>query len=445
MRRRLTSVAALLALVAGCESTGPGSKELGDFILDFCTSATPSFVAFQNEGGPWTRVTPDANGTVVMKTTPKFGLAVNGIDSETGPFVDVLYATRAELSSVNGMMCLEPFGTKTLNGSVAGVSPTQVAEGTLAASTITAPGTSPTFQFQNLPDRPADLVAHRQTGGGVQPPDRVIVRRAVNQTSGATLAPALDFSAAPPASEAAVVNTMTITGLVTGETNIYSSSFATLTGTDHAFFAALFNSTASTQNIYGVPASLTQSGDLHSVILISAPNSSGSARGVTHYYRTPGNRTVALGPTLNVPTINSAATSPSLRMRAQLASQSEYGGFASVNFNQSGPPSERNFSVTKTSGYVGSTPATWDLEMPDLTGVSGFPASALFVNGQATDWFIEAASTAPDVFLGAPGSDGLIVTFADRNGASPMIMKRMLGSSSRRSGRLVHSFLARQR
>src|SRR5258705_2995226 len=118
-----------LFVVAGtsCSDSGTGSN-LTDMALDFCSGVdTPVFIAVQNEGQSWTRLTPDANGTISFKASNKVGLTF--VSAGQGVvFTDVLYATKDELQPLADAACPELFGTKTLNGSVASVSGTATAE-----------------------------------------------------------------------------------------------------------------------------------------------------------------------------------------------------------------------------------------------------------------------------------------------------------------------------
>jgi hypothetical protein len=396
--------------LAGCESTSPSDKELAAFILDFCAGQAPDFVAFQNQDGPWTPAPIDANGTITLQVTQRFGLALVQSDGEEIG-TEVLYGTRDEFAVMNGLTCLEDDGNKILNGSVAGVSASQSARVSLSNLAHVATSANSAFSFVGLPNRPLDLVAHRLTTS-TQVPDRVIVRRALTNATGSTLS-ALDFNNVTEA-QAQATNVLTITGLGAGEFNFYTSGFMTMSGTNHIFTSTSF--TAATQPLYGVPAALTQAGDIHRIVVDASSNSGG--RGVAQFHRNPGDRTAALGPPLSTPTITNAGTAPDVFLRAQLPSQQEYGAVASVTFEQSPPGAAIIYSVViMTSGYAGGTPTTWELQMPDLSAVAGYPAGALFLNNQPFGWFAEAAGDGAVVFVGGPPTDGLIARFADR--ASP--------------------------
>src|SRR6185503_18260258 len=211
MRSRSTRPLALplLALaLAGCSDSGTGS-DLSDLVLDFCSGAdTPVFIGLQNEGQAWTRLLPDAQGTITFRASNKIGLAFVYQTGASSYFTDVLYVTRDEIEPLANAACPEVVGSKLLNGSVAAVSGAATADITMANSYVQVTPPPSTFSLSELPSGPQDLIASRSDFVlGVYAPNRVIVRRSVNLTSGATI-PALDFAAtealSPTASNATI-------------------------------------------------------------------------------------------------------------------------------------------------------------------------------------------------------------------------------------------------
>ena len=78
--------------------------------------------------------------------------------------------------------------------------------------------------------------------------------------------------------------------------------------------------------------------------------------------------------------------SPYLRPRVQLASQVSYGRVASARFYQVGLA----VTVTVSAGYLGATPATWDIELPDFSSVDGWSAAWGLDPGRNLQWDIVA-------------------------------------------------------
>ena len=425
MRSRWTSRLAspLLALsIASCrDSTGPGAGDLVELLLDFCATETPSFFAVQNEGGQWTRVSPDAFGTFAFEATEKVGLAIIHQDG-SGFSSEYIFAARSDLEPMSSRSCAEQSGVKDLSGTVANLPPGSAAMISMAGQFdyLTAPSTA--YSLPDLPSGPLDLIAHREVVGVTDVvPDRIIVRRAQDRTNGSSI-PLLDFASTE--AQPLTTHSFTASGVSANEDNYFLLSFSTNTTKDHSL-SDLGSFTSGSQSLYGVPGGLTQAGDLHELDVFADAGS--SYRGESQYYRLPTSRTVALGPALNVPTVSTVATAP-LRLRTQLVSQSQYGSLMSVFYQQG---TTRRTVVTQTSAFTGGTPATWDVTIPNLTGVSGFPAGSSLQSGTQTDWFVDAYGGAgASVFFGTP-TDGAVLRYAGRTAvAATMQMRRMRGAES---------------
>src|SRR5438034_8825858 len=106
MRICWSEIAAPFVLVAGVGcSDATGVNNLNQLVLDFCSgSDTPVLAAVQNEGQGWSRVTPDANGTIVFRASDRVGLAFI-YQFGTSVYTDVIYATVAELQPLANAAC----------------------------------------------------------------------------------------------------------------------------------------------------------------------------------------------------------------------------------------------------------------------------------------------------------------------------------------------------
>lgn len=408
MRRRWTRSAGVSLLAAawlGCtDSTGPG-LQVQQMQLDFCASNAPIFLAVQNEGGAWTPIASDANNTFTFDATNKVAIAYV-TQSGTQYTTEVIYATRSDLEPLSGVACTEPSGTKTLNGSVTGAAAAPAVWVTMGQETRQVFGNG-AFSITNLPSGPLDLVANRDVvSGGVTVPDRVIVRRAINLTSGSTI-PALDFASAEAVAPAA--NTLSITGFNVNDFHSLDVRFSTPTVVDHdLYYREGF--TTSPQTIYSVPSSQTQTGDFHTVDVYSEA-SAGAFRGLMLFYRLAADRTAPLGPLLATPIFTSLSSTQIRRMRMTMPVQTEYAQVATAIYSQQGSSASRVVFVTATQGYVGST-ATWTIDMPDLSSVSGFPAAALLQNGVSVNESAEAYGGSPSTYFGGTPVEGEILRYA---------------------------------
>jgi hypothetical protein len=416
MSTRWTRLAALpfaaITFASCTDGVGPGGDQnLSDVILDFCASATPTFVAFMNDGGAWTRATQDNNGAFTVRAGDQTTLAIVQ-QAGTSYSTEYIYTTAEELQPLNGISCTEDLGTKTLNGSVAGVTAGSAAMVTMGSDFAFVVPPPSTFTLSDLANGPIDVIAHRELltlTGAV--PNAVIIRRAQDRTSGSFI-PVLDFNVTSEALSPAQ-HTLTIGGLSGSEDNYLFLEFSTPTTPAHLLYAtSLF--TSSTQTIYGIPSTLTQSNDLHSLDVYGEATD-GSYRGQSQYYRNSADRTLTLGPSLNTPTITTAATTPYTRLRAQLPSQAEYDQFVSVYYIQDETSSIREVVVTGSVGYFGGRPSTWDLVIPaGLNEVSGFPLASQLQTGETVDWYVDAygGSTISN-FYGSP-TDGAVLRYAGR-------------------------------
>ncbi len=406
-------VTVLLTAMAACSDSGGTGTNLQDLLLDFCSgSDTPVFVAVQNEGQNWARVTPDNNGTIAFRSSDKVGLA---FVYQTGPsayFTDILYTTRDELQPLANDACPEQFGTKVLNGSVSSVSGAATADVTMGGDYTQVTPPPSTFTLSNLISGPLDLVASRSDFvNNIYSPNRVIVRRGVNLTNNATI-PALDFGASEALAPTAT--TGTISGLSGSDNTSLFVDFSTATTPYHPLFA-LSGVTSSTATIYGIPSTLTQAGDFH-ILSVRAESGTGNSYRVSEqYYRDPADKVIALGAALNAPTVSPISTGSALRLSASLPAQADYPSFASAVHTQG----SRVVSVTGTASYFGGTPTTWVLDMPDLSTVGGYSTAFGLTSALNTQSYVEAYSGTIASFFG-DFVEGGTLKFAGRLSGAPL-------------------------
>jgi hypothetical protein len=381
---------------------GPGSTDFLDLELDFCASEAPIFLAFQNEGGAWTRVDPNGNQTFAFRAADKVGLAMV-FQSGNRYSTEIVYAQNDELLPLSGGACTEVTGTKSLNGSVANVAVGSFAYVSMALSTVIMEPPPSTFTLTDLPNGPLDLLAHRgsllATG---EVPNRVIIRRSENRISGTTM-PVLDFASSEAQNPA--TNSLTVNGLVTGETNFIDLFFETATTFGHPLFLSE-PFTSANQTIYHVPGSMTQAGDLHLIDVYGFTTGGSAYRGETQFYSNASNRTASFGGSLNVPTFTTVAASPTARLRMQLNAQSDYPAFVVALYDQTGT-TIRSVSVLGSAAYFES-PLTWDLAIPDLSVVPGFPTASGLQSGTQTTMSAVGYNGDIATYFGAPAENSTL-------------------------------------
>jgi hypothetical protein len=430
MRGSWAAVAAMAALGACSDGTGPDPVIVGALTLDFCATEAPVFFAYQNDGGDWTSVEGTLDDSFTFDATERVAVAMT-FDFGNERLTDIYYATRTELLPLSDKACIETFGAKTVNGTVANVGIGDSAVVTMGGVETTVLPPPSNWTLDGVPNGPQDVVAHREvaTIEGIVP-DRVIIRRAQNPTNNATLA-VLDFGT--NSSDALTVSLASISGLSAGEDNYLDVFFQTALGTDHWLYAAPFFSTNS-QAIYGVPEELTQSGDLHRIDLQAQPSSGERYRVVRRWYRDPANQSLSLGPTLNLPSVGPLSSSSYARLRATLQAQSEYDSFATAYFIQGPETDMTSVFVTHTAGFHDGTPSTWVLDIPPDLDDAGMPPAAGLVTGDGTQWFVEAFDGNLADFIGATPTENATIRWAGRT--SDVVALRSLRADGSRPERL---------
>jgi len=397
--RTLASVSyvALALALAGCaDSTAPVNQRMIDVLLDFCSDQTPVWFAFQNQNQQWQRVTPNAEGTFAFTAADRLTIAyVTQVGSDYT--TQILNVGNTELEKVSGVACLEESGTKQLNGTVAGLGTSQVAQVSMFVSSTYVTPQQSSFALTQLASRPLDLVATRATvAGSNQDFDRIIIRRNLNLVSNATI-PTLDFNSIEAAAPATVVGA--VSGLTSNETAFMALNFFSQLATTHflQYASPLFNGSVSMET---VPSQLLNTGDYHDVFVI-ATTSAGDVRGVENFFGAPANQSLALSTVLAPPTVGPVATTPNVRLRAVVARQPQYNSAVTVLYDQQHNQfSSSEVAVTTTQGYADV--GTWDMSIPDLSGVSGWQTAwGLASGGGTVSWTVTAYGGRPELLFGA--------------------------------------------
>jgi hypothetical protein len=333
----------------------------------FCGTNAPVWVAYQSGTDAWTRAT-GTGPTYTLPIAQRGGVAYVRPRTGGGFDTEIVYGTVAELTARGEGTC----GTRTVNGSVAGVGPTDQATVSFDGATAVVSGQLPTrtYVLNNTLPGPRDLLGVYRTLNASNRFDiaKLIVRRGLDPANNGTF-DVLDFGSAEAVAPASA--DLTITGLNGEAARAVTSGVHTSRGFLSFPFDLEAATTATTRRYYGLAAAQRQAGDLHMVTVV-APGAS-SSRGVTSFFADIVDRNVALGPALAPVTFNAAATAPYLRLRAQLASQADYNRLVVANFTQgSTQASLRSVQITASAGYYGGAPATWELAYPEFPAATGF-------------------------------------------------------------------------
>ena len=383
--------------------------------ITFCAADAPIWLAYQDGAGTWTRATPNSGTSTYAFPIASGKVGIAAVDTVgTGFDLTVTYATTAEANGLGSANGLGACRAKTVNGSVANVSNSQFAQVTLGYSTkFVIPITSSAFSLVGVASGPQDLFASR-LDATTQRADKLILRRGLNIADGGTLA-VLDFNAAEAFAPGSA--NVTVTGLGADTANI-ASLFNGTRGSTFGFVGTISNYLAASgaKPYDAVPLAQMASGELQQLFAsASTANSNQSNRIAGVYFRSPVDRTLALGAVLSTPTVTRIAGGLYSRTRAQLAAQSDYNRYFLADFSQSGL--FRNASISATSGYTGN--AAWDLSIPDLSGATGWTNTWGLQNGTAISWSLSAQGGSI-YLLDASVTDGSTLKSASVSSSSPL-------------------------
>jgi len=339
--------------------------------VSYCAGIAPTWVAFRDGDGEWTRETPSVTGST---TTFRHSFTNNraAIASLTrvldGQFsvLRVLYGAPDELSTdgdTTSADCLTG-NFKSLRGTVSGIATTEaafIAVGPLARTGV-VPREGLDFTIEGVPDGPQDLLAVRTAQAA---PPRLIVRRNLDLPNGSVV-PTLDFASA----EAFDMVTATLTiGNLGGDGNPVVD-FSVLTTPHGEFFLPIAASgNGSPQPYLALPANKLLAGDVERLHVSANGNTSRTA---DLYFRTPTDRTVTLGSRIEPPTISAIAGGSTPRFRARYVVQADYDKVSAIVYNQ--PTSTGIVAVLMTPAYA-ALAGGYDLDVPDFGGVPGFDPS----------------------------------------------------------------------
>lgn len=331
------------------------------------------------------RVLPGANQTYSFTINQAVG-GVAFVTTASGGLLQttMLFNTRSELTALGGVECVSNPALKSVGGTVAGLAAGQTASIALGGASATA-SVNGAFTIPNAPVQATDLFAARVTfnlGTLTQVPDRFVLRRNINPAAGSTM-PVVDFGSAESFAPATADYTF---ANANGDNITVSTGLYTSRGAAGFFSWGAFNNASTVRTVYGLPSAQTEAGDLHQVLGIAINGT--SVRSVAQYNRELSARTYTFGPALGEPTVTPVPTSPYVRLRATGLFQPEYGDAVGISYTQSTTPS-RAWAINASRGYT-SNSATYELVLPDFTGVAGFDNTWALQSGSEVSWAISA-------------------------------------------------------
>jgi hypothetical protein len=293
----------------------------------------------------------------------------------------VLFGSTAELALDGVNACAPTLPGKTILGTVSGVAPGQYGVVSLGTSTHYfngAASTNPVI-FDEVQPGLIDFIGARIVTPGL-PPDRALVFRNLNIPDGGSLPFPIDFNGAA-ATTPATANT-TITGATGDRLEVFVEL---VTATTHQlFWSDLAPSLVSTRPWAGLSPAAMVPGDFHSLIVFaSAVASPGDFRYSQKFVTSVSDQTIPFGPAVDAAAVSQLVAGAYPRFRFTGALPAEYN--KGIYIAMSGPGETSNaFSALATNAYrtASGSAATYDLTMPDLAGLPGFPIASRLTAGE---------------------------------------------------------------
>lgn len=128
------------------------------------------------------------------------------------------------------------------------------------------------------------------------------------------------------------------------------------------------------------------------------------------------NATFTLGAFMSTPTLTVTSRSPYLRMKQDYVIQPDYNKYFDASFGQGNSSTTRHWEIHSSTAVTGNTLAS--LEMPDLSGVTGWQNTWGLQAGQSTNFGFTATGytgTIPSTGLTQGVFDGLIYLSGTKN------------------------------
>jgi len=384
--RRLIVLPAVFYTLVGCrdDTTSPIRPEPRAVSVTYCAATAPSWVAFKDGDGAWTRTLPEVNGdrTTFRHEFSSDQAAIATATPVFGEFsvLHVLYGAPAELSTEGDTLRAEcAASAKTWTGTVAGVDTIDFAAINLGFFLRAAifPRGDRDFSLEGVQDGPQDLLAARVRAVTDAPNAvRFILRRNLDLPNGGAV-PQLDFNSA----EAFDAVTRNLTMSDAEVATVGASELVTRNGQFSLPFLAPTSATAPMRPYLAVPESKLEAGDLQ--VLHVSSSGSADVRSVDEYFRTPLDRDVRFGATLIAPSLSAIGTATTLRLRAHFVPQNDYDRSTSIVYEQ--PQSSVFVALSMTPSYA-SVLGGYDIEIPDLTTVPGFDPAWTLRRGMNVTW-----------------------------------------------------------
>ena len=301
----------------------------------------------------------------------------------------LVYGSTAELVQDGMDACVQDPPTKTVIGTMAGIAAGQYGVASLGGTTVIFDGATATnpVTFTDVPEGAVDLAGSRITTPGM-PPDRILVFRNLDVPDGGSLPSTIDFNG--PAASAPATATATMTGAAGDRLEIFTTLVTT--NSHPLLWFDLAPSPVAQRPWAGLGAAVMRNGDFHGlVVFASTAGSPGDFRVMTRYVGQVSDQTLALPAVVAVPGATQVAAGAYPRFRFQGTLSAAYDKSVWITV-QSTAETGNAYHIVASGAYraASGSPLAYDVTMPDVAGLAGFPAGARLTAG-ANDASFEAS------------------------------------------------------
>lgn len=308
----------------------------------------------------------------------------------------LLYGSGAELALDGLVACAQDPPVKTIFGTVSGVAAGEYGIVSVGGITEIFDGAAPSnpMTFSDVPAGPVDLVGSRTTPG--QPPERILLIRSLSLAPGETLASGINFAgsgSSEPATAAA-----TVTGGGGDDLEIFVD-LVTANGQAGMWFE-LSSSPDANRVWAGLSPTVMQSSDLHGLFVFASATDGSGFRHSIKYVGPVEDQALVLGPVIDPATASQLDGGPYPRFRFQGDLPAEYDKRLTIDVFRSPGPGNI-YSILATGAWLAAAGSleAFDIAMPDVAGLAGFPAVARLPAG-TNDVVVSAAGwrNGPGIF-----------------------------------------------
>ncbi|HZI28769.1 MAG TPA: hypothetical protein VFD64_11445 [Gemmatimonadaceae bacterium] len=291
----------------------------------------------------------------------------------------VFFGSTAELTADGVDTCAPTLPVKTMRGTVTGVAPGQYGVVSLGGVTTYFDGAASTnpVTFEGVKDGLIDFIGSRIVTPGL-PPDRALVFRNLNIADGGSVPTTIDFN-----SNAAIVPA-TATATITGAAGDSLEVFVELVTptVQQLFWSDLKPSQVSTRPWAGLGPAAMVTGEFHNVLVFASAALSDDFRYSSKSVTAVANESIAFGPPANAVATSLLASGTYPRFRFTGTLPAEYNKGVIVGLLGSAEPANA-FSALITNSYMtaAGTALTYDIAMPDVVGLPGFPTASRLTAG----------------------------------------------------------------